>query len=243
MIAKDDAGWPLVNTPADALQQLAADYEAHCIVATLSFSTHKKRAVLSGHEHTLIECTRAVAGTRAAGLDDLASEWRRIEEFVRALQGEMHMWILVSEHKFRAAWDMLVTTQGSAYWAACWLPNFEPAQQLEEHLSIVERVLFPKQRFFSPAMIINEAEVECSICHVRGGECNHVAGDIYAGEVAHRIIHDIEGVREISLVENPADKRARAMYYDGMDLLTGELTGDSTRAENKSKKRRARRIR
>jgi len=39
------------------------------------------------------------------------------------------------------------------------------------------------------------------------------------GEVAHRIIHDIEGVREISLVENPADKRARAMYYDGMDLL------------------------
>jgi hypothetical protein len=70
-----------------------------------------------------------------------------------------------------------------------------------------------------------------------------VAGDIYAGEVAHRIIHDIEGVREISLVENPADKRARAMYYDGMDLLTGELTGDSTRAENKSKKRRARRIR
>jgi hypothetical protein len=224
MIARDEAGRPLVNTPEEALKQLAADYDVHRIVAALSFTVRKKRAALQGLEHTLSECKRAVAGNRAGGNEDFATQWRQVEEFVQALHDEMRMALFIREQKFHAAWSALISAQGSAHWAARWLPDFEPAQDLEQHLSAVERVAFPKQRFFSPSMVIDEADVECNICHVRGGECDHIAGDIYAGEVAHRVIHSIKGVREVSMVDNPANKQARAMSYDGMDLLTGETT-------------------
>lgn len=228
MIAEDADGRPLVNTPKEALGQLAILFERHRVVATLSFVTSKKRAALVELEHTLGECRRAVAGTRAAGRDELASRWREIEEFVRALRDEMRMWILLSDHEFHAAWDALIAAQDAAHWSSRWLPNFEPAQEIEERLAAVERVVFPKQRFFSPSMIIDEADVECGICHMRGGECDHIAGNIYAGEVAYRIIHRVDGVREVSVVDNPANKYARALSYDGVDALTGELNEGQT---------------
>jgi hypothetical protein len=232
-----------VYTPEAALQELAADYEAYRIVATLSFSVRLKRAQLAGLEHTLSECVRAVAASRDAGRDELATRWREIEEFVRAERDGMRMWILLRENKFHAAWEALISAQSSAYWAARWLPTFEPGQQLEEQLEAIERVVFPRQKFFSPAMIINEADVECSICHARGGECDHIAGDIYAGEVANRIIHNITGVREVSLVDKPANKRARASYYGDMDLLTGETRTSTSEIVAKRKKKSRRRVR
>jgi hypothetical protein len=243
MVAKDAEGRPLVNTPEEALQQLASDYDTYRFAATLSFSMQKKRAVLAGLEHTLNECKRVVTANRAAGRGEFATRWRKIEEFVRAQHAEMRMWILVRDHKFHAAWEALMSAQGSALWAARWLPEFEPAQRLEEHLDAVQLALFPKQRFFSPSMIIDESEVECTICHVRGGECDHIVGDVYAGEVANRLIHRLKGIREVSMVDNPANKYARAMSYGGMDLLTGESTkheGTSTpsNARRHTKRRR-----
>jgi hypothetical protein len=213
-----------VNTPEELLQHIATNYDSHRVVATLSYSVGKKTAALTETEHTLSECRRAVTGTRDIGLYELATSWRKAEEFVTALRDEIRMWILLGEHNFSAAWDTLVAAQSSAEQAARWLPSYGPAQHLTEHLAAVECVVFPKQRFISPSLIVSEADVECSICHKRGGECDHIAGDVYAGDVAHRIIHNIDGVREISFVDNPANKHARAMCCDDVDLLTGEQT-------------------
>jgi hypothetical protein len=215
-------GRALVNTPREALDYLLNTYDSYRLHATFSFSVARKREQLAGIEHTLRECERAVAGTRAENKGAHATEWRKITEFVRAQAHELRMWLLLNNNEMHAAWGELIRAQGAARSAARWLPDFEPATDLDIHLSKVERVIFPKQLFFSPAMIINQDAVECTICHERGGNCDHIAGNIYDGEVAGNAIHEIEGVREISLVDNPANKDARALYYAGLDLLTGE---------------------
>ena len=212
----------MVNTPEEALSQFAASYEAYRLVATLSFSLRKKRLMLTEISHSLSECVRVVNAARSAGHDDNATQWRKIQEFLSAQQEEIKMWIFLAQKNFHAAWEALVRAQGAAHWAARWLPNFDPAQQLEEQLALIERVVFPKQQFFSPSMIIAEDDIECTVCHSRGSQCDHIAGEIYAGEVACRIIHNLKGLREISLVDNPANKYARAISYKDMDLLTGE---------------------
>lgn len=66
--------------------------------------------------------------------------------------------------------------------------------------------LFPYRQFFSPGMIVRR--FECSVCHeqmkLRGG-CNHFVGEIYDGEMCHRILDDIQ-VREVSIVDIPVQK-------------------------------------
>lgn len=243
MIVRDPEGRPLVATPAEALCLMALEYHEYRFAANLSFSVRKKRAMLAGLEHTLSECNRAAAGSRFSGDPENATSWRQLAEFVQAQRDEMRMWIHLREQRFHDAWDALIVAQARAHRAARWLPEFEPAQHLREHLAEVERAVFPRQKYFSPSLIINEADVECSICAVRGGECDHIAGDVYAGEVASRIINNIEGIREVSIVDNPANKDARALSYGGVDLLTGEEADDakSVLPSNHAPKRRRKR--
>jgi hypothetical protein len=210
----------MVNTPEEMLTGLAGEYDAYRLLATLASSMIKKRRTLAALEHTYRECVRAMKGTRAAGLGDEATEWRKVQEFAQAQRDEMRLWIALRQQRFHVAWDALVTAQYAAHWAARWLPEIEPAQHMEQHLAEVERTVFPKQQFLSPALIVDESQVECSLCHIFGGECEHIPGEIYAGEVAGRNLHRIVGIREISFVDNPANKRARAFRYDNMDLLT-----------------------
>jgi hypothetical protein len=221
-LKKDDQGRPLVNSPEEALRLLLDGYDFYRLHATLSFSVSRKRQQLTGIEHTLSECERAVAATKKAGKGRLASEWRKVTEFVRAQSHEVRMWLFLNDGEMHSAWEELMEAQGASHWAARWLPDFEPAQHLEGRLEEIERVIFPKQHYFSPSLIIDQSDVECTICHDRGGACEHIAGDIYDGEVAGNVIHNITGVREISIVDDPANKRARALYYEGIDLLTGE---------------------
>ena len=217
----DPEGRPIVDSPQEALEKMSSDYDSYRIVATLSFAKETKVQILGELEHVVAETSRAINQSRERGLEESASDWRKVQEFVRAQREEIRMWIFAGEQNFHASWECLVSAQGAAYWAARWLPSFLPAQLLEAHLTAVERVLFPKQMFFSPSLIINERDVECSICSERAGDCDHLVGEIYAGEVASRIIHGIEGVREVSIVEYPANKRSRAFTVGKLDSLTG----------------------
>lgn len=66
--------------------------------------------------------------------------------------------------------------------------------------------LFPYRFFLSPGMVVKT--VICSICRepfkLRGG-CDHIVGEIYGGNMCHRILTEVEPL-EISVVENPVQK-------------------------------------
>ncbi|HVR48056.1 MAG TPA: hypothetical protein VMT95_15605 [Candidatus Binatia bacterium] len=220
---------PVVGTPEQALAKLAEDYPRYRRIATFAFKPKLKEAALSDIDYTLAQCKRAVEGSRKAHDESATTRWRKIAEFLEAQHYELRMWLFLNRNEMHAAWESLISGQTSAHWAARWLPEFEPAEHLNSHLADVERVIFPKQQFLSPSLIIDEGTVECSICHSVGHVCDHIAGEIYNGEVAANIIHGIEGVREVSFVDEPANKHARAFRYGNIDPLTGEDVGASPR--------------
>lgn len=67
--------------------------------------------------------------------------------------------------------------------------------------------LYPYKLFASSGLIVSESE--CSICKqpMNGAKCTHIKGQLYWGELAVEIITRVSKVDEVSIVENPADKR------------------------------------
>ena len=74
------------------------------------------------------------------------------------------------------------------------------------HLLENYEILFPYRIFASPHYTVNE--MQCSICglETKDPKCVHITGHMYRGKIA-TTINKIEKIIEISLVENPADKR------------------------------------
>lgn len=79
-----------------------------------------------------------------------------------------------------------------------------------------ELLFFPPQVFNSISVII--LSDECSICSKPYAECSHEKGKLYMGEMCKQRILDFD-VNEISIVDNPKDKRCRMLVN-----LTGEDT-------------------
>lgn len=97
---------------------------------------------------------------------------------------------------------------------------------------MVEKFVFPPQTFNSPGLYVET--FLCSICGEDYSECEHIAGEPYWGFFCQRVVDNIVGTREVSIVENPEDKKARMTEHitdDGMirDQLTWkkrEMTED-----------------
>ena len=142
--------------------------------------------------------------------EDSANKLLSFQEMVNAIINELSMWIALKDDDADLAWDSLVNAQMAvltamqAHSAASHLDNYSI------HLSILERHLFPKQMFASPGMIIKEAR--CSICKEEYGECDHLVGKPYMGEICGREIIHVD-LKEVSLVEKPANKHARIISF------------------------------
>ena len=172
--------------------------------------------------------------------EDTANKMLSFQEMISALINELSMWIALKDDAAGVAWDCLVNAQMATKTA---MQAHSTASHLEgysNHLSILEHHLFPKQMFASPGMIIKEAR--CSICKEEYGECDHLVGKPYMGEICVREIIHVD-LKEVSLVEKPANKHARVISFtdeEGIcrDFLTWRPTAQPTSntKENKRKK-------
>jgi hypothetical protein len=162
--------------------------------------------------------------------EDSANAMLSFEEMITALVNELKMWTALKEDNPNAAWDFLINAQGAARTAmqahevACCLENYI------ERLYMLERLLFPPQIFFSLNVVIEHSK--CSICEQEYGECDHVVGKAYMGKMCVRIITDIKELKEVSVVQEPANKHARVQTItDGdvtRDFLTWRVTPSSS---------------
>jgi hypothetical protein len=144
----------------------------------------------------------------AAKYEDAANQMLSLEELTDAISNELNMWIALKEDDASAAWDCLVNAQMATLSA---MQAHDSASHLEaylEHLEALEQHMYPQQMFFSPGIIIREAK--CSVCKQEYGECDHVAGRPYMGELCSRLIVHAD-IEEASLVDNPASKHARGV--------------------------------
>jgi hypothetical protein len=141
-----------------------------------------------------------------------------------ALIEELKMIVALKEDRANDAWDNLIEGQGHISTAIKAHDNFRYLEKYADKLSVIEQLLFPQQSFCSPGMIVRESE--CSICKQDYGECDHIKGKAYMGELCVRIIKKAE-FRELSLVKNPANKHARALHFadkeGNRDMMTWRI--------------------
>jgi hypothetical protein len=133
----------------------------------------------------------------------------RAQMLVSGSKSFLEMWVLLKESEYVEAWLKLVDAQSDFGIAQRIL--FDPdTSNVLLHLLSVEKAVFPPQIFFSSAYTCPEAF--CSICNQSYGDCDHLQGRIYMGQICRRRIPK-STFTEFSIVLTPRDKRCRIAEY------------------------------
>jgi hypothetical protein len=153
----------------------------------------------------------------------------------RALSHELEMWVALKDDSAASAWDSLVEAQTCASNAIRAHTISDHLERYVERLEVLERVLFPSITFMSVGMVIQESH--CSICGCEYGDCDHLKGEVYMGEMCARVITQAD-LKETSIVPEPANKHARMIAIsDGnamRDLLTWRLIPPSENEDSRT---------
>lgn len=169
----------------------------------------------------LAECKRAAVQTS----DELAANtvlW--MELALTGVRAELSMWLKLKSEEPEEAWDDLIRAQ-SRIEAASRVrrqlgQDATRFDNLLHKLLVVERALFPPQMFNSVGGV---GQRECSICGGDYSECGHIVGRAYMGEMCHTVLRNLQ-VHEVSIVDNPANKRCRITHFSDNGLMRNKMT-------------------
>ena len=161
------------------------------------------------------------------GDEDPANQMLALQCLTNSLRYELMMWIDIDEGEYDTAWNSLINAQDAAKSArsAHEISQMCNVERYSAKLDASEAILFPPQQFNSPAIFVESWE--CNLCGIDYSECPHIAGMAYWGHFCRRVPTKIIDTREVSLVDNPKDKKARIyeVILDGntvRDQLTRE---------------------
>lgn len=202
-------------TTAEALDRFRRDFAA-LVSRSERFAVMCRSARLQAEHAVRLRDLRTAASAlkRAAvqALDEaVANEMLSHEFMLDALAHEIEMYVALKIGDPGAAWEHLVDAQLAATHA---VKSHHVAARLEDtyipRLQQIEQLLFPRQLFASVGIVVTESH--CSICSVVYGDCGHIKGRPYLGQLCARIV-DKSTLREVSLVEEPANKRCRVLAF------------------------------
>lgn len=134
------------------------------------------------------------------------------ELYIESIIYEISMLINIKKDNPTIAWEDLVKTQASI--DAALRIGFRSEDILKNHrrkLHHLEKLLFPPQMFTSMGFIVEESR--CSLCEDDYESCEHIGGMAYMGRMCVEIIEKSK-LKEISIVENPADKMCRVLSFE-----------------------------
>jgi len=144
------------------------------------------------------------------------------------MKSELEMWRSLKSENWGEAWENLIEAKENlqASWSSHKIMRNKPVMNLIAKYEVVEKFVFPPQSFTSPGFVVDK--FKCSICgeDYNGDECDHIESQAYSGELCRKVVQDLE-LREISLVDEPDDKRYRITRFsteEGMirDNMTWE---------------------
>lgn len=144
------------------------------------------------------------------GDEDEANGFLALELIARGLQSELQCYPSLKGDNPGGAWDFIIDAEkghasrdaGSSY-----------RGHLTDYISriqVMQELLFPKQRYFSAGWIIESSK--CSICRAEYGECDHIAGRPYLGQLCARVVEKGR-IAEISIVDHSSDKHCRVVSF------------------------------
>lgn len=159
--------------------------------------------------------------------EDAANTVLAMELSLRPVVEELRMWIALKREDPDRAWDHLVDAQQLAVSAirvrTQVLPEIDNLgiENFLGRLRAIEHVVFPPQVFNSIGGLVRRRE--CSICGEEYEDCSHIKGDAYMGRVCSVVLHDLD-LREVSIVDDPADKRARITHFTDEEGRRSRMT-------------------
>jgi hypothetical protein len=174
------------------------------------------------------------------GDEDAANQVLALRCMINALRYELKMWIDLKEENWDVAWNSMVDAQEFAKTARSAHDIAEQcnATNYLHKLEAIEEVIFPPQMFNSPALLVDR--FTCSICRENYRECDHIAGQPYWGYFCQRVVDEIAGTREVSIVDNPEDKKARITeFITDDDTIRDRLTWEETELDDDEKEQYA----
>lgn len=142
--------------------------------------------------------------------EDFANVLLGFECVSRGLAAELEMWILLKQGRPDDAWDKLIEAQMAVVDSVRAHGSFAHNTAKVSNLEDIKRLIFPPQVFVSAGLTVGRQE--CSICGAEYGECEHLIGKPYWGELCHVIARDIQA-DHVAMVEHPADKRCRGTAF------------------------------
>lgn len=161
------------------------------------------------------------------GYEDAANKLLSMEEILKAVINELKMWIDLKNDDPNSAWTFLIHAQTATRSAIQAHSIAGHLSQYAEYLYALEKILFPPQLFTSAGMIIKKST--CSVCGTEYGDCDHIAGKAYMGELCARIIEE-GNLREVSVVPEPANKHCRMLSFSDSngtrDIMTWRLLSE-----------------
>lgn len=144
------------------------------------------------------------------------------ERLAMIIQSELKMLVCLKEDEMAQAWDTLVDCQVNL---GTIMRNYPFESDHLEHylkrLDSYEKTLFPKMVFHSVGGFVKKSH--CSICKADYGDCDHIKGKFYNGEMCSRHITEME-LEEVSMVENPANKHCRLLFRETNGIKIDVLT-------------------
>jgi hypothetical protein len=123
------------------------------------------------------------------------------------------MWLLLKAGDPDEAWHKLIDAQMELADAARAHPGFPHAVEIAENMLAIEKLVFPPQKFTSWGIVFHSRQ--CSICDGEYGEgdCNHLVGKPYMGEICHTRVLEFERADHLAFVTHPADKHSRVVGF------------------------------
>lgn len=125
--------------------------------------------------------------------------------FLSGVANFLCTWLYIKHDQMESAWGSLIDAQQDVRCGLRFLHNDEMVE-VAKSLHLIERLLFPPQQFVSPSHIYDYAT--CTICGGVYGECGHVTGKLYMGEMCLQRPNDIRP-DHVAIVNHPSDKGCR----------------------------------
>jgi len=177
------------------------------------------------HQRSIALKLDAVRSDDEEGANGLLCLARCVDVF----RSELLMWLALRDEDAHAAWENLLRAQDAARDALQAHPRGRGFESDFERLQVIEHLVFPPQGYTSLGLVARSSK--CSICGGEYGECGHISGRSYMGELCSRILNEIE-IREISFVFNPANKHARITAISDRGIMRDTLTWQPTVSED-----------
>ena len=153
--------------------------------------------------------------------EDYANMLLGCECVIQGIMSELELFTLLKQSESELAWDKLIDAQMSYKSAVRAHDKFEHISHHFLRMEDLERLLFPPQLFMSFAAMIEKQE--CSICQDDYENCEHIKGRPYMGEFCHIKISELK-IDHVSLVDDPANKRARVVSLSAGNAMRNQMT-------------------